>query len=62
MSNMQRNSQFVSLAAQLIRREMTQGDYDKLYEVAVMLNPTKNGYVRLLNHDVSKIAPHITLS
>jgi len=50
---------FVALAAQLITPDMTQSDYDKLYDVAAILNPNKRGYVKTLNDDVTKIAPHI---
>lgn len=53
------NAHFVSIAARMIRPEMTQSDYDKLREVAEMLNPNKLGYVKTLNDDVRKIAPEI---
>ncbi len=53
------NAHFVSIAARMINPEMTQSDYDKLREVAEMLNPNKLGYVKTLNDDVRKIAPEI---
>jgi len=56
------NAEFVRIAAKLVRPEMTQDDYNKLRDVAEMLNPTKRGYVKTLNDDVRKIAPHIVIA
>lgn len=53
-------AKFVELAARLITPDMTQSDYDKLRDVAAILNPSENGFVKTLNDDVTKIAPHIT--
>lgn len=53
------NAKFVEIAAKMIKPDMTQTDYDKLREVAGMLNPTGNGFVKMLNDDVKRVAPKI---
>lgn len=53
------NAQFIRVAARMIKADMTQSDYDKLREVAEMLNPNKLGYVKSLNNDVKRKAPFI---
>jgi hypothetical protein len=58
-NNPNANAAFISIAAKLIKPDMTQSDYDKLRDVAEMLNPNKMGYVKTLNDDVEKIAPSI---
>jgi hypothetical protein len=60
MNREQHNARFVRAAAVLVRHDMTQDDYDKLRDIAGILNPSGNGYVRILNNDVAKLAPHIT--
>lgn len=52
-------AKFVSLAAQLIAPDMTVSDYEKLRDIAGILNPSGNGFVKTLNSDVAKIAPFI---
>lgn len=59
MNREQHNAMYVSIAAKLVRPEMTQDDYDKLRDVAGILNPNERGYVKILNDDVAKLAPHI---
>jgi hypothetical protein len=56
-------AKFISLAAELVRPGMTQSDYDKLQEVAAMLNPRGGifGFQNKLNESVANVAPEITL-
>lgn len=56
-------AKYISLAAELVRPEMSQSDYDKLQSVAAMLNPRGGifGFQNRLNESVSAVAPHITL-
>ena len=56
------NAWYVSIAARLIRPEMRQSDYTQLRRVAEILNPDKRGYVKILNDDVRKVAPHIEIT
>jgi len=58
-NNPNANAKFVEIAAQLIKPDMTQSDYNKLRDVAEMLNPTGNGFVKILNNDVARVAPNI---
>ena len=58
-NNENANAKFVEIAAKMIKPDMTQTDYDKLREVAGMLNPTGNGFVKMLNDDVKRVAPKI---
>lgn len=60
MNREQHNAAFVRAAAILVRADMTQDDYDKLRDIAGILNPSGNGYVKILNDDVTNLAPHIT--
>lgn len=52
---------FISLTAELLSDEMTQADYDKLREIAAILNPSESerGFVGMLNRDVARLHPHI---
>lgn len=59
MNREQHAQSFVRLAGILVNDTMTQDDYDKLRDIAGVLNPSGNGYVRMLNDDVTKLAPHI---
>lgn len=52
---------FISLTAELLSADMTQADYDKLREIAGILNPGGGafGFVSRLNGDVERLHPHI---
>jgi len=56
-------AKYISLAAELVRPEMSQSDYDKLQTVAALLNPRGGifGFQNRLNESVAAIAPEITL-
>lgn len=52
-------AKFVALVAELLESDMTQADYDKLREIAGILNPNGRGFVAMLNRDVEKRFPNI---
>lgn len=56
-------AKFIALAAELVRPDMSQDDYNKLQIVAALLNPRGGifGFQNKLNESVAKIAPEITL-
>ena len=55
---------FISLVASfMIADEMSQTDYDKLREIAAVLNPSESerGFVGMLNRDVNRQFPEIQI-
>ncbi|QEQ93676.1 hypothetical protein SEA_ZUKO_98 [Streptomyces phage Zuko] len=56
-------AKFISLAAELVRPDMSQDDYDKLQTVAALLNPRGGifGFQNKLNESVAAVAPEIKL-
>lgn len=55
------NAKFIALAVSLVTPIMTQSDYDKLRDVADVLNPDGEGYVKMLNDAVRETAPFIEI-
>lgn len=51
---------FIALTAELLQTDLTQSDYEKLRDIAGILNPSGTGFVATLNRDVEKLHPHIT--
>lgn len=63
MSRENAAAKFISLAAELVRPEMTQEDYDRLQIVAALLNPRGGifGFQNKLNESVAAVAPDVKL-
>lgn len=63
MSRENATAKFISLAAELVRPEMSQEDYDRLQIVAALLNPRGGifGFQNRLNQSVAEVAPDVKL-